>query len=375
VKRKSASRIEYLDFARAVLFSLGMLLHSAWLLKGSSPLLADLHDFIHSFRMESFFLIAGFFSGLLLKTGTPENYLRNRFLRLSVPLIIWGTLFNVFLNCALRNNWHNLTFLETSAYWLNEEWLGHLWFIGTLLSYVVILYAACRLMPNIAEWVRRPLWSLPVLIFFIVGLHRGFFLLTQHVLDVKSWSFVVTNGDQVLDFLPFFIAGYILFHRQEVLDRLVSYFPLNVACVILFGVSAPFLHSYWGDQVLQLWRVVYSLQACAVLFWISKRFFNKPNRAIASLSDASYTIYLVHWPLMAITYRLVGPIHSVPVFFFVLVVTTSLLSYAAHHYLVSRSRLALLLLNGRFTPSQSESASQPWMNFDSRANRGTSIPA
>src|SRR5262245_10746740 len=94
------ARLRYIDFCRAVLFSLGVILHSAWLLKDRSPFLTHVHDFIHSFRMESFFLIAGFFSAMTLYRNPPEKFLRMRLLRLFVPLVIWGTLINVFLNCA-----------------------------------------------------------------------------------------------------------------------------------------------------------------------------------------------------------------------------------------------------------------------------------
>src|SRR6185436_13780013 len=109
-------------------------------LKDRSPFLGHVHGFIHSFRMDSFFLITGFFSAMILFRNPPEKFLRMRLLRLFVPLVIWGTLINVFLNCALRNNWHNISFLESASYWVDEEWLGHLWFLGTLIVYVLLLY-------------------------------------------------------------------------------------------------------------------------------------------------------------------------------------------------------------------------------------------
>jgi len=356
-----SDRIQYIDFSRAALFALGILLHSAWLLKAHSLFLADLHDFIHSFRMESFFLIAGFFSGMTLNNGSPENYLRNRLYRLLLPLLFWGTVVNIELNCALRDNWHNLSFLETSAYWLNEEWLGHLWFIGTLLSFVIVLYVLHRCIPRLPQLIPVRFLNLPVLLASTVALHRGLLFLNHHTINLAV-PLLITNGYQILDYIPYFLAGYVLFHHKALLNRIIDGVVFNFSGVALFWISEPFLHSYWGEQVLQMWRVLYSLQACALLFWIARRHFNKPNPHVHALSEASYTIYLVHWPLMAVLYRASVPLHLPVLLWFVLLAcVTSVLSYGLHSLVIARSKLLLFLLNGRCerTPRPIRSLLQP----------------
>jgi glucan biosynthesis protein C len=119
--------------------------------------------------------------------------------------------------------------------------------------------------------------------------------------------------------------------------------------VILFTSLLP-LYSQNGavGHLLQLWTGVYCVNACALLLWISKRFFDQRREAIASLSEASYTVYLLHWPIMVVLYRLI-PSTALPVavVFAILVCVTSLLSYLAHVHLVKKFAILAFVLNGQ----------------------------
>jgi len=69
---------------------------------------------------------------------------------------------------------------------------------------------------------------------------------------------------------------------------------------------------------------------------------------IERLSGASYTIYLVHWPILVLLNRVfVNDGLPVPMLFTLFVVLTSILSYAAHIYVIEKSPVLALLLNGR----------------------------
>jgi glucans biosynthesis protein C len=88
-----------LDAMRAAMMFLGLVLHTAttycvtplgeaWPLKdpNTSELFDILLFFIHSFRMPAFFLLAGFFAALLMDRYAAWGFLKNRFVRIVVPL-------------------------------------------------------------------------------------------------------------------------------------------------------------------------------------------------------------------------------------------------------------------------------------------------
>jgi len=342
--------LRYIDFSRAVLFSLGIVLHAAWFCKGRSDAFGALHDFIHTFRMESFFLIAGFFSGMTLTKGPPELFLRNRLQRLFIPLLFCGIALNTCLHCALRHDWHDFSFLMSSSYWLTGEWLAHLWFIGTLFLYVVLLYGLHKLCPRIHFVFWSPLCNLLTMLLTVALLRRALTYLSSHISGVITGSLLIAHPAEVLEYIAFFMAGYVLFYRQDILERLINLAVFNAASVVLFWSLIMVLqNSFAGRQLLELWRAVYSIQVCALLFWVARRFFNQPNAVITTLSDASYTVYLVHWPLMAVAYWLISPTQlPVAVLFLLLVIATAVLSYEVHNVLVSRSHVLSFLMNGRW---------------------------
>src|SRR6478736_1931763 len=89
-------RLDYLDAARAFALLLGVVFHAGlsftpyftgWAVQdiSTSPLVADFFLVSHSFRMELFFLLAGFFSCGLLRRQGMGAFLRSRTVRIGVP--------------------------------------------------------------------------------------------------------------------------------------------------------------------------------------------------------------------------------------------------------------------------------------------------
>ena len=92
IKDNWGSRIYYMDNLRAVAMFLGLVLHAAvfynsWPLPAgklhpeNSEILHIVVEMIHVFRMELFFLVAGFFACLLMKRKSLKALVKNRFSR------------------------------------------------------------------------------------------------------------------------------------------------------------------------------------------------------------------------------------------------------------------------------------------------------
>src|SRR4029453_6318893 len=68
----------YMDFSRAVLLSLGIVFHAALLCENRGAAFCGLAALLHTFRMESFFLIAGFFSAMALQKRSVADFVVQR---------------------------------------------------------------------------------------------------------------------------------------------------------------------------------------------------------------------------------------------------------------------------------------------------------
>ena len=86
-----------LDSLRAFAMLIGVALHAAlafapipWLAmnRETSPMLLPFFEVIHGFRLPLFFLMSGFFSGMLLQRRGAAGFMNHRWKRIGLPLLI-----------------------------------------------------------------------------------------------------------------------------------------------------------------------------------------------------------------------------------------------------------------------------------------------
>lgn len=353
-------RYNYLDVARAILMSLGIVIHTAqvyspepWRVTGpeSSPFFAYVIDAIHGFRMHSFYLIAGFFAAMLLSRYSVKRYLKTRFIRLGVPLLFCGLTINSLIHILSYDN-HKLGLSAfTLSYWLGGGWLDHLWFLANLLVYLMLVAGLVKLFPGVLRYIRGlrlRLWH------FYVALPITVLLLQRIAWRMPSspwgdaWLFV--SVEELFFYFPFFILGFVFYLKQELFQQFVDGLPL--ALMLLAG----FLLAYWGvlgiggdSYVYEVLRTLAVLGFMAVMFNAFKRFWSGDSRFVRSVSDSSYTLYLVHPPIILATALFLAQYQiSVYVKFSFIVVWTWLLSYLFHLYVVERFWFTRLVFNGKY---------------------------
>ena len=92
-------RLHYMDSLRAVAMFLGLVLHATvvfalWTNDVNRPhdepsrILHYAFEFIHFFRMQLFFLVAGFFSLMACQKRGAASFSKNRFMRIVVPFVL-----------------------------------------------------------------------------------------------------------------------------------------------------------------------------------------------------------------------------------------------------------------------------------------------
>ena len=239
----------------------------------------------------------------------------------------------------------------TPEYWVSAKWLQHLWFLATLLQYVFVFFLAHSLWPHLQRSVKQHNLSLLtfctlVALGFFISIHAGYVF--PALRSEGTWFFI--EPTVFLYYSIYFAAGYYLHHHQNLLHDLGNKILVNILGILGFWLlMLSSIRKIWGGvYLLQMWQGVYSLNVCGLLFWVAKEFFSEKDHLVQAFSDASYTMYLVHWPIMVVLFRF---LHSsgfpVGLLFPLLALLTGFLAFQFHALLVRRSYLAGYLLNGR----------------------------
>lgn len=185
--RGASVRYHSLDALRAVMMLLGLVLHAAWLMmpeyffnsrsdpRGHTGFLY-FACWIHVFRMQTFFVIAGFFAHLLVAKRGMRSFLRNRTTRVVLPLFVgmlvlfpllrWqeirGGLQTGRIQTELGSWDHTLQHFLDMPSEIGNQWPYHLWFLETLcLLYVlsVVCRFACDRFLDRSGYLRRRVQS------------------------------------------------------------------------------------------------------------------------------------------------------------------------------------------------------------------------
>jgi len=367
---RPSKREHFWDALRAALMLLGIPYHTAlayrpgreWIVSSGEGLsvFTYLAEFIHLFRMPAFFLIAGYFAALLLARRAPTEWLRGRFQRLGVPLVVSLATLVPILNLACELS--NFALAEALASWRHNSatsggyWVRHLWFL------IVLLYCCVAATLIVQQWPRLRQALVPQRIddwmaqrFHIVFLASTTLLALWQAIAIELFykAGLATNLpqqilriDELIGFAPYFILGCILARAPRTLERMGCFSPvIAVIAVVSSCTSLWFLDDFWPP----LGRFVATFAAMAISQMIiagAKRVGDKPSPIVQRTVAASFVIYLFHLPIIAILVDL-GQHLALPTMAKALgvMLLSLLLSYGAFR-IAERSPLLAFLYNG-----------------------------
>ena len=360
-----------------------------------SVLLALVFDFIHSWRMPVFFLLAGFFAHLVLDRRSTSMFVLDRLKRVALPLALFGAVMAVIIPPiwvygwtgaisfeALRDVLANRQDLDSSG-----DLIAHLWF----LYYLLLMYAALVVLRRLGglwgawAFVRSTWWlstarrlgdavytRMPLL------LALGAVLLLVLRAGNEAKPFWPLNVPDVLYGALFFLYGYGLYARRELVDRLrgdgalaaLLSIGIVVYCVhlVLLGVIDGMTKSGGAADSVEFLRLLDAIfyGFAAVLFSVGlvglfERILQLPGRWVRWLADSSYWIYIMHLPVVTfLTFYLAhldrqgllkdltGFSWSAELKFLAACLATAALGIVTYRYLVRHTPLGTLL-NGKTT--------------------------
>lgn len=330
----------------------------------------------HTFRMSLFFMMAGFFAHLVIQRKGLAAFCMDRIRRIFVPLVLAWIIF--FPLVAAAWSWGmNGIFLDS----LLDLWppsvdrfpLSYLWFLYYLLV-IYVLALGVRAALLLLDPGGHTLRVADSLVRYVV-VHRwaGLLLLTAPLcvallVTESGWHIIggiitpnrslVPQSLAVFAYGMAFALGWMLHRNVAVLthwrEHWRGYLVAAVAATTLCVGLATVRELPIADVVSQMERLTFAAcYAFACWCWMfgitgaALRFLSEPNANLRYVADASYWVYLVHYPIIIALQDVFAtvPLHWVVKFPLILAATLGV-SFVTYHYLV-RSTFLGRMLNGR----------------------------
>ena len=416
---RNIDRLHYMDSLRATAMFLGLVLHAGvpfaqWTIDPMrvhdepSMFLHYIMELIHVFRMELFFLVAGFFSVLLVQKRGLNYYVKNRVNRILFPFIICIALLQPLLAAGFYLDitgssepllTQYITYLKTPSYILREpspigNWFWHFWFIHLLIYFVACFVIGTFIIDkfNIGLKLLSKLMN-------AVGGRFGIVILTLLTYPILTfsppWADVPRLGtsiDILLYYGLFFVFGALFFSHQKSLEQIEAsakyhIIPFLLALLILIPLidelrlttqpeillqdwalfetvearsgllgNFPFLQNPFNFSSVNAsveWHLMCLLRAyttwCAVLFLmlLFKKFLSKQTALGRYFADSSYFIYLLHFPIqLSFSYYLRDRVESALLCFSICLIGSVAICFLLYH-LTCRGTVIGTLLSGR----------------------------
>lgn len=347
-------RYNYLDAARGVLISLGVVIHSAiifstlsWRVNSveSSTIFTYLVEFIHSFRMESFFIISGFFSMMIMEKKPINIFAKSRLYRLGIPLLFCSMFFNIIAQIISQPE-----LLYDIIFWLGGKWVGHLWFLSNLILYSLFAALTIKYTPSeILSSIKSI--KLPYVLFFIAS------ICTLKVSQYIGWQLPKSPfGDKVIllnvrnfaYYGVYYAIGFVLYLNKPLQYSFTKKLWLNASIFLVFFILNLGFYKFKINLISDFVSLGFTFSLSALILSLFHRYCNKESQLSRNFSEASYSIYVLHQPIIVVlgTY-LVKLDMNIYLSFLLISTPALLLPYYLHLKFISKNNLASILLNGK----------------------------
>jgi len=385
-------RLHALDAVRAFALLLGIVLHATMSFflpipahdVSQSATLAVLFFLIHTWRMTTFFVVAGLFARLVIERRGTRGFVADRTKRILVPLLVgWIILAPLTIGALIWGVTRSADPATIAAVTTPQDVpagafpLTHLWFLYYLVIFYVLLLAvrgvfmkldaAGRLSALLDTAVRAVLRSyvapfvLAAPVFAVLGFDQRIALLGGIPTPDSS---LIPQMPAVAGFGTAFVLGWFLHRdlgllgelRRRGLGHLAVGVALSVVCLTVPGIKLGTTAAWLGDDAARSTTAYAACYLVSVWYWsfgiigAALMFCANESPVRRYLADASYWMYLAHLPIvffLAAAFATV-PWHWAIKFPLILAITLAIL-LASYHYLVRPTWIGGIL-NGRKYP-------------------------
>jgi len=333
VMEPQVKRLHHLDAARALLLLLGVPFHVATkAVFESEPaatafqtslLIGGYASITHIFRMFAFFMLAGYFAGMMRERKGAGVWVRERARRLGLPLLASLTTL-----ATLQFQLQNIALHKPSPHFLGLPIaLDHLWFLIVLLGFCVC-YAAIpvrRIIPG-ARVKRAMLLSGPGAIAMMLALGAwgavriGAEMLVPPIPDAPSETLL---WQQFVFHAAAFALGVLAWHGRigEQVFALRNRFILPVIALLLLvyvpldplirpALGKEIYPDLTGTVILRMLELPLAYLMSLALFRLLAAAMHRANRTITFFVDGALAIYLFHlvWAMLILPHARTLPV-------------------------------------------------------------------
>lgn len=339
--REENVRLDYLDATRAFALLLGVLFHAsisflptfaAWAVQdvSTSPLVGMFCTVSHTFRMETFFLLAGFLAYTAFQRRGALAFVRARASRIVVPFIVgWFILRPLLVSgwimgsaslrgdysfwAGIRGGFQSLEGLPKGIFTGTHLWF--LYYLALVTALTLVLRVAVRLAGSaqtallrridlFVAWLGSSRFSLPVL---AVSTATALWFMRYWGMDTPDQSLqpsapvlAVYGGGFVLGWLLGRQPGVLAAFTRLTADRWISA-AIGIAAIeglekFQFDPGSPYFLAAHAAYVLGYGLTMWSLVLLTI--GLFRKFCAQPRSWIRYLADSSYWLYLVHLPIV-----------------------------------------------------------------------------
>lgn len=312
--------------------------------------------------MGLFFLIAGYFVPAALDRKGVTRFLKERWLRLGVPLVFFALVISPAMDYFQQVRLHSG--LSLASFWRMtlSGWqqfkfeFGPLWFVETLLLFSLIYALGSLLWSRVAksadaEAHGQPgmaLTSSKMILFALLitivsfatrlvfpvgaewnGLQLGFFPQYVALFAAGIWAY----RNQWLPDLPVAVS-----HRWQIVV-LVAILALPLMMVTLGpepDLALVFGGWHWQAFAFAVWEAFYAIAMSISLLSVFRRRFDRQNTLSHTLSASAYTVYIIHAPVIVALAYAVQAVTLHPLLKFALLAAPAVALCFALAYLILR---------------------------------------
>ena len=390
-KATRTERLYYLDWLRVFAILLVFFMHCSKIFDYHttvvfntvrSPVLSAFRDFSLLWIMPLFFVLSG--AAVFLSKGSDKTweFIKSRFLRLLVPLIIIGTFIINPLYVYIERlssgeaasgffQWYPQFFDGMYGFGGNFAPLGqgtHLWYLEFLFIYSLILlplFARSKkrgisYLSKLSVHFEKP-WALFLLFLPISAVAAAFEIIGLGGLRVMG-------GWDPISYLLFLGYGYLVFSNPKIGETIKKYSPIYLAVAII--LTALLLDSHFGfilkipgltrhdllndgallPQNQSLWIAVQALRGLLGWCWIigllglGHRFLNFNNKFLAYGNEGVLPFYIMHHTVIYIIgYYVIQWSGNIGSKFLIISITSFTIIMAIYEILIRRFNLLRFL--------------------------------
>ena len=303
-------RYNYIDNLRFILVFLIVIYHIAmafntWceanyiFIEESKPL-SSIIVFLSPYYMPILFLLAGISSYYSLKKRGYKTFIKERLLRLGIPLIFSILVIVPILSYIadiFHNSYNDNFFMHYSIFFTKYTdftgydggfSFGHLWFILVLLLISIITLIPIRITELIKNQKIR---KISLIIFSILSI-----IIMILTFDVKLL------GKPLIVYLFIYLLGYFVFSKEEIINKISKFWFIYLPIFLISAITNVVLFIWVKDyeilnNISNYFAFIFGVISLISIFY---RFINKTNVFLKESYKISYVFYIIHFPIVVL---------------------------------------------------------------------------